>query len=77
MDSRTERIKKAMALLSEEFDTICIVATRHNFDKDETERYVFNYGNRYAVECSVLEVADSMNGGIFSVGIPEEEEDNG
>lgn len=71
-----ERVKKALQIMSEDFDTICIIATKHSFEKQETERYVYNYGNRYAIECSVQEVADGM-GSMFVFGVGEGDRDDG
>lgn len=76
----TERIKKALAILSEEFDAVAIIATAHDFDKNETARYTFTAGNRYAVEGAIRDAVEDMDMGMYEFimgGIDNGEEEEG
>lgn len=74
----TERIKKAMAILSEEFDAICIIASSHDFDNNETVRCTFTHGNKYAVESIMREAVEDLDMGMYDFIMgTREDEDNG
>lgn len=55
-----ERVEKALGILEEVCDTACIIVTIHDNEKGETNKYHKSIGNVYAVEGSILELADSL-----------------
>ena len=76
----TERIQKALALLQDEFDAVAIIATSHDFENNETARYTFSVGNKYAVECIMREAVEDLDMGMHEFimgGSNGEEEEAG
>ena len=77
-DSYNELMQEAINNLTGEFETITVIVTRHDFVKDQTERWTFNHGNRYACEGALRESVEDLGSFDFMMfGGSDGEEEEG